>query len=133
MTTTATDRRSLRMLEPGAGFTFQGKQYVYIAPRRTKGLIRTTDGKEYLLSLGALVQPTGEQDLDALSASINRQAERTARLDIPAGTKVRIVDDERTRRRGIAGVETVVSRVNSKTYGLANGWRVAPNYVEVIK
>lgn len=133
MTTTTTERKALFTLDPGDVFVHSTTTYVVIAHRRSKTLIRSVvEGKEYLLSMNAQVSPTGERDLDAVSASVNRQAERTARLTIAAGTKVRIVDNERTRKRGIAGVETVVTRVNSKSYGLANGWRVGPEYVEAI-
>jgi hypothetical protein len=126
-TTTTT---SLRLLSPGDKFMLRGVDYVLVQHRRTKTLIRNVDnGKDYLLAQSAQVVHIGT-DLDTLSAAVNKQAERTARLDIPAGTKVRFVDNERTRRRGIAGIETVITRVNSKTYGLANGWRVAPEYVE---
>jgi hypothetical protein len=130
--TTTTPTQALMRLRAGDKFTYNGKEFVVVKHRQTKTLIRNlADGKDYLLSQGAIVTKIG-QDLDALSAAVNAQADRTPKLDIPVGAKVRIVDNERTRRSGIAGTETIVVRVNSKTYGLANDWRVTPGYVEVV-
>lgn len=132
MTATATNLTSLHFLQPGDKFAYQGVDYVYVQPRRTKGLVRRVhDGKDFVLSLGASVMHVGN-DTDVLSAALSERQGSRAQLTLSPGDKVRFVDNDRTRRRGIAGVETVIVKVNQKTYGLANGWNVSPEYIEAV-
>jgi hypothetical protein len=132
MPDTTTAPVSLIQLDPGETFTFGGKDYVLVKHRRSKSLIRNVAaGTDHLLASHAKVVRTGK-NLDALSDAINQRAARAPKFTMTVGQRVRIVDDERTRRRGIAGVEAVIERVNSKTYSLSNGWRVSPDYVEAV-
>lgn len=132
-TTTETTPVSLIQLRHGDTFTFRGTEYVLVKHNQSKSVIATIgDGsiKVYNLSMSAKVVKTGKDPVAhrlALAA-----AYPTNLVNFKPGDAVRIVANDRTRRQKIAGVETVVIRVNSKTVTLANQWRVSPQMIEAV-
>lgn len=133
---TTTTPTTLFLLRPGDVFFHQSIRYVVIEHMRSRTKIaRISDRKQFVLSMSARVLPDGH-DSETFAAVLEGNAERRAArgqtLDLKVGQKVRIVDDSRTRKAGIAGVVTTIVRVNQKTYGLANDYRVGPSFVEAI-
>lgn len=129
--TTTTAPVSLIQLRNGDTFQFRGKDYVLVEHKRAKSSIATIgDGqiRIYNLDMAAKVVKTGH-DQTALRLAL---AALYPPVKFKVGDTVRIVNNERTRSRGIAGAESVVIRVNSKTVGLANGWRISPNMIEAV-
>jgi len=139
---TDTTLTQLALVQPGTKILFNAQEYVVVEHARTRTKIsRTSDGKMFVLSMNARVAEVG-RDNDALAAALAAREERmaarngaayTARPTLTVGTKVRFADTAQTRKAGIAGEESVIVRVNTKTYGLANGYRVTPGLVEEIK
>lgn len=128
---------ALYTTQPGTKIQYRGTDYVVVEHARTRTKIsRVADRKMFVLNMNSPVLVIGNDD-DALVAALEARAERQAERGyvaptLKAGTKVRFVDDERTRKAGLAGTETVIVRVNTKTYGLANGYRVGPSFVEAV-
>lgn len=128
--TTTPTHKQLFSLTAGDTFEHRGTAYVMTGFGRSRAQIsRLSDGKAFVLAGTARVMPTG-RDEDALARAL--QAGPRATLDLRPGQKVRIVTNQRTRNAGIAGVETIITKVNAKTYALATGYRVSPDYVEAI-
>ena len=133
MTDTTTAPVSLIQLRHGDTFTFRGKDYVLVKHNQSKSVIASVgDGavKVYNLTMRAQVTKTGHDDAaHRLALGV---AYPTNLVNFKVGDTVRIVANERTRRQKIAGVETIVVRVNSKTVTLANNWRVSPQLLEAV-
>ena len=132
MTDTTTETPvSLIQLRHGDTFTFRGTDYVLVEHKRAKSAIATIgDGaiKIYNLSMSAKVVKTGHDDTAYALAVVALYPP----VNFKPGDKVRVVDNPRTRNSKIAGVEAVVVRVNAKTLGLSNGWRISPGWVEAV-
>jgi hypothetical protein len=113
-------------------FRFRGTEYVVVEHMRSRTKIfRISDGREYVLSMDAKVEHVGE-DREAFATALATRVEAGAVPTLAPGTTVRIVDNEFSRKRGLAGKEVVIVKRNSKTYSLANGWRVSPSMVEEV-
>lgn len=124
-----TDIKQLYMLKPGDTFTYRSSEYVLVKHDQTRSTIATVgDGeiKIYKLAMRAPVTVTGHDDAALGLAFRAMQPE----IPVKPGDKVRIKVTDATRRRGIAGTETIVEKVNSKTVSLSNGWRVSPALIE---
>ena len=126
--TTTTELVTLYSLRPGDTFYYRGTHYVLTGFNRTRVTMATVAHpvKRYTLAASAKVQRAA-QDLDALSRALVEQ--ETVMPTLRVGTKVRIVTNTRTSNAGLAGMESVIVKVNGKTYGLANGVRISPNWV----
>jgi hypothetical protein len=72
-------------------------------------------------------------ELQEARAEARAEAGYASRPTLRPGTKVRFVDTAQTRKAGLVGQESVIVKTNTKTYGLANGYRVTPGLVEEIK
>lgn len=129
--TTTTEPVSLSRLRHGDGFTFRGTQYVVLEHARSRTTIGTVgDGKIgiYKLGMAAKVVRTGRDDAGyRLALAVWRPP-----ITLEEGDTVRVVTNDRTIGRRIAGIESIVIRVNTKTVSLANGWRISPSMVEKI-
>lgn len=129
--TTITEPISLSRLRHGDTFTFRGKDYVLVEHKQSKSAIGTIgDGqiRIYNLGMAAKVVKIGHSDTDYQLAL----AALYPPIPFKVGDKVRVVSNDRTRRQGVAGTESTVVRINSKTVGLANGWRISPSWVEAV-
>lgn len=122
-----TGQVQLVTLTVGTSFTFRGEEYVLIDFARTRATIkRISDDRQFKLSMSAFVKP-GEARPDVVLATQIASAPT-----LRAGDRVRIVADARTRRKGIAGLEGTIVRVNQSRYSLDNGWRVPFAMVEKV-
>ena len=140
MTTTNPD--TLYMLNDGDVFDYRGTRYVVTGFGRTRAKIaRVSDGKQFVLAGTATVSLVGHDD-DALAAALEAREERAearaearqeSRPTLRPGTKVRFVNTPQTRKAGLFGQEAVITRTNTKTYTLSNGYRVTPGLIEEIK
>jgi hypothetical protein len=134
MTDTTTETPvSLVRLRHGDTFTFRGKEFVLVRHNQSKSVIASVaDGKisVYNLSMSAKVTKTGHDD--AAFRLALAEAYPVSLAAYKPGDRVKIVSNDRTRRQNIAGVETTVIRVNSKSITLANNWRVSPQLLESV-
>lgn len=129
--TTTTEPVSLSRLRLGDTFTFRGHEYVLVEHKQVKSAIaRIADGaiKIYNLSMSAKVIKTGRDEagfrlaLDALNPAIH----------FKVGDTVRVVNNARTRSAGVAGAESIVTKINQKSVALANGFRISPSMIEAV-
>lgn len=130
MSTPTTDTQTVRLisLKPGDKFTYGGVEYMLIQyGRGTKEHIaRVSDRTPMQLARTAYVLPAG-RDEKLFGEILNAVTPQ-----LRPGTTVRIVTNARTTKAGIAGVESVITRANDKTYTLANGYRISPSWVEEV-
>jgi hypothetical protein len=132
-TTSTTDRRQLFAMSPGDTFTFRGRHFVLTGFGRTNAKIALVDEptKHFNLKMTAFVEYVGV-DNDALRAALVQPDGAGDVAAFKPGDKVRFVANTKTRNAGLAGTESVVVRVNQKTVGLANGYRVSPTLLEAV-
>lgn len=133
METSNAEPVSLIQLRVGDGFTFRGEEYIIVKHGRgsKQHIARVSDLKSFTLSISAQVVK-GEARPDTLAAYLAARELVSPSPSLRPGTKIRIVDNANTRAKGIAGVESVIVRTNTKTYTLANEWRVSPGFVEEV-
>lgn len=132
---------ALYNLNDGDVFDYRGTRYVMTGFGRTRAKIaRISDGKGFVLAGTATVDLVGHSD-DALAEVLDIQAERSearaearqhTRPSLRPGTKVRFIRMPATEKAGLVGQEAVITRTNTKTYTLSNGYRVTPGLVEVV-
>lgn len=131
-TTSTDERRQLFAMSPGDTFMFRSRHFVLTGFGRTNAKIALVDEptKHFNLKMTAFVEVTGI-DNDALRAALV-QPESASVEAFKVGQKVRFVANTKTINAGLAGTEAVVIRVNQKTVGLANGYRVSPTFLEAV-
>ena len=131
--TAPTTTKQLFAMSAGDTFTFRGRHFVLTGFGRTNAKIALVDEptKHFNLKMEANVVPTGINNA-ALAAAIAKPEGGVSPGVFKVGDKVRFVSDTKTRNAGLDGIETVVVRINQKTVGLANGYRVTPSYIEKV-